>query len=88
MMTEEFKDILNEIQKRRSETQTIEIKAASKGCPKRLFDSLSSLSNQDDGGIIVFGVDEDNNYNETGVYDVQDLQKQINNQCLQMHPVI
>ena len=59
-----------------------------KGCPKRLYDTLSSFSNQDDGGIIIFGVDEEHGYQESGVYDAQDLQKKINEQCLQMEPVV
>lgn len=66
----------------------LEIKAAEQGCPKRLYDTLSSFSNQDDGGIIVFGVDEKENYNECGVYDPQDIQKKINEQCLQMEPAV
>lgn len=66
----------------------MEIKCAAKGCPRKLFDTLSSFSNQDDGGIIIFGVDEDNDFQETGVYDPQDLQKKVNSQCLQMQPVV
>lgn len=50
--------MLLEIQKNKFETRTLELKAAKEGCPKRLSDSLSSFSNQDDGGIIVFGIDE------------------------------
>ena len=88
MTTEEFKDILNLIQKQKTETQTMEIKAAADGCPKKLFDTLSGFSNQDDGGVIVFGVDEKQGFREVGVYDPQDLQKQVNNQCLQMDPVV
>ena len=53
-----------------------------------MYDSLSSFSNQDDGGIIIFGVDEKQNYKEVGVYDPQDIQKKINEQCLQMEPVV
>ena len=79
---------LNEIQASKCETQMLEIKAAEQGCPKRLYDTLSSFSNQDDGGIIVFGVDEKENYNECGVYDPQDIQKKINEQCLQMEPAV
>ncbi|MBO5196981.1 MAG: putative DNA binding domain-containing protein [Lachnospiraceae bacterium] len=88
MTTEEFSETLKRIQELKCETQTLELKCASKGCPKRLFDTLSSFSNQDDGGVIVFGVDEEHDYQETGVYDPQDLQKQINAQCLQMEPVV
>ena len=66
----------------------LELKAATKGCPRRLYDTLSSFSNQDEGGILIFGVDEQNDYDECGVYDPQDLQKKINEQCLQMEPVV
>ena len=88
MTPEEFNEKLNEIQKKKCECATLEIKAAAKGCPKRLYDTLSAFSNQDDGGMIVFGVDEEAGYLEQGVYDAQDLQKKINEQCLQMEPVV
>ena len=84
MINEELKDLLEEIQKMKCETQNLELKSAESECPKRLFDTLSSFSNQDDGGIIIFGVDEKQGYKETGVYDPQDIQKKINEQCLQM----
>ena len=88
MTTEELLEKLNLIQKMKCETQILELKAAEKGCPKRLYDSLSSFSNQDEGGVIVFGVDEEHDYKEVGVYDPQDIQKKINEQCLQMEPVV
>ena len=79
MTIEEFREKLNEIQKMKCETQILELKSAVQGCPKRLYDTLSGFSNQDDGGVIIFGIEEDKDYRETGVYDAQDLQKQINN---------
>ena len=88
MITEELIEKLNYIQKIKCETQTIELKSANQGCPKRLYDTLSSFSNQDEGGIIFFGIDEKQGYKEVGVYDVQDIQKKINEQCLQMEPVV
>ena len=88
MTTEELLEKLEIIQKLKCETSTLEIKSAEKGCPKHLYDSLSSFSNQDDGGIIVFGIDEKQDYKEVGVYDPQDIQKEINEQCLQMEPVV
>ena len=88
MTSEELYETLLTIQKMRCETQTLELKSAEYGCPKRLYDTLSSFSNQDDGGLIVFGIDEEKNYKETGVYDAQDIQKKINEQCLQMSPVV
>lgn len=88
MTTEELLEKLELIQKLKCETNTIEIKSAEKGCPKHLYDSLSSFSNQDDGGTIIFGVDEKQDYKEVGVYDPQDIQKKINEQCLQMEPIV
>lgn len=71
----------------RAESQTIELKAAKKGCPTRLYDTLSSFSNQNDGGILIFGIDE-KDYDVVGVYDAQDLMVQVNNQCKQMSPMV
>lgn len=88
MTTEELLDKLNLIQKMKCETSNLELKSAAQGCPKHLYDTLSSFSNQDDGGIIIFGVDEKLDYKEVGVYDAQDIQKKINEQCLQMEPVV
>ena len=88
MTAEELMRILDIIQKMKTETNTLELKSAEKGCPQHLYDSLSSFSNQDEGGIIIFGIDEKQDYKEVGVYDPQDIQKKINEQCLQMEPIV
>ena len=59
MLIEELIELANKICKQKAEEQTIELKSAQTGCPKRLYDTLSSFSNQDSGGILVFGIDED-----------------------------
>ena len=86
MTIEELKEKLKFIKKMKCETQNVELKSAKLGCPKKLYDTLSSFSNQDDGGIIIFGIDEEDDFNECGVYDAQDLQKRVNEQCIQMEP--
>lgn len=88
MQTEDLKKLVRNIHKIKCESQNIEAKAAEKGCPTRLFDTLSSFSNQDDGGIIVFGLDERDGFSLKGVYDVQDLQKKVTEQCKQMEPPV
>lgn len=88
MQTEMLKKLVSDIKVRKAESQTIELKAAVNGCPTRLFDTLSSFSNQDDGGIIIFGIDEKDHYAVKGVYDAQDLQKKITEQCKQMEPAV
>lgn len=88
MTPQELLEMLDEIQKNKCETRVLEIKAAHNDCPKRLYDTLSSFSNQDEGGTIIFGVDEKKGYEECGVYDAHDIQQQINNQCHQMEPPV
>ena len=58
MLPEELIDLAKSIQKLQAEAQTTEVKAAHGGCPTRLYDTLSSFSNQDSGGILVFGLNE------------------------------
>lgn len=88
MQAESLKKIVLDIKTLKTESQTIELKAATQGCPTKLFDTLSSFSNQDEGGIIIFGVDEADNYSIKGVYDAQDLQKKVTEQCKQMEPSV
>lgn len=88
MTLAELRELLTQVQNLHAETQTLELKSAARGCPTRLYDTLSSFSNQDEGGTILFGVDEQSGYAETGVYDAQDLVKHVTEQCNQMTPVI
>lgn len=88
MQAEELLALVKEIGRQKTEKQNIELKAAQKGCPSRIYDTLSSFSNQDCGGIIIFGVDENKDYEVVGVYDPQDLQKKVTEQCKQMEPMV
>ena len=88
MTTAELQELVEEIKKTKHESRTLEIKAARKGTPEKLYDTLSSFSNQDDGGVIIFGIDGKQGFKITGVYDVQDLEKEIAEQCEQMHPIV
>ena len=49
MQTEELIELVSDIRKIKSESQTLELKAAKINCPTKLFDTLSSFSNQDNG---------------------------------------
>lgn len=79
--------LVKRIQRIKSELPEVEAKAAADGCPK-IFDSLSSLANQSGGGVIIFGIDEENDFKTCGVYNADDLMVQITNQCQQMTPVL
>ena len=88
MQSEELAALAAKVQKLQCEMQNIEVKSAHKGCPTRLYDTLSSFSNQDDGGIILFGLDEETGFSTMGVYDAHDLQKKVTEQCKQMEPIV
>ena len=88
MQSEELLELINKIQHYKCEFQSIEVKAAKDGCPTKLYDSLSAFSNQDEGGIIIFGLDERLSFEAVGVYDIQDLQHKVAEQCKQMEPEV
>ena len=88
MQEEELVNLITKIQRRRCEGQQVEVKKAFSGCPTSLYDTLSSFSNQDTGGTIVFGLDEDAGFAVTGVYDAQDLQHRVSQQCREMEPIV
>jgi len=76
-------EVINSINKLRmfhTETNTIEAKSAKNGFPKKCYDTISSFSNRY-GGIIIFGLNENDNFKTEGVYDIYDLQKQISALC-------
>lgn len=86
MLQSELIELVKFIQKTRSESNSLEIKSAREGCPK-IYDTLSSFSNQSGGGTIVFGVDE-TDFSVCGVYDAADIQKKIMEQSIQMEPEV
>lgn len=47
MIETDLMELVENIQTLRAESQTLELKAAHQGCPKRLYDTISAFSNQD-----------------------------------------
>ena len=88
MLPEELRELAAKVRAQRAEAQFLEVKAAKDGCPKRLYDTLSGFSNQDSGGILIFGLDERAAFRAVGVYDLHDLQKKVTEQCNQMEPPV
>ena len=88
MVEKEFIELMKQIQTRGCEEQTTEVKAAHSGCPEKLYDTISSFSNQNSGGVFVFGLNEKEDFKKVGVYDAQDLQKKVMEYCEQMTPVV
>lgn len=88
MMPYELDMLIEKIRSHRCEMQNVEVKAAAKGTPERLYDTFSSFSNQTGGGILVFGLDEKNGFDPVGVYDAQELQAKVSSAALMMEPPV
>ena len=93
MNAEEILELIQELNEKQTETICIETKNAKAGKPEKYYDTISSFSNTI-GGVILFGVEEKKYRNKTsfevvGVYDANDLQKNITNLCsTEFEPVI
>ncbi|WP_081961856.1 ATP-binding protein [Bifidobacterium actinocoloniiforme] len=80
-------EVVKQVQRNQREGQIIEVKAAAEGTP-RVYDSLSSFSNQNEGGFILFGIDEGQDFTTTGVFAAQQLKKEVVGQGEAMTPVV
>ena len=87
MRNEEIKEIIENIKVAKAEDSNIELKSA-KGGPPKIYDTLSSFSNQNAGGVIIFGINEDKDFLVEGVYDAKNLIQDIISQCDEMEPTI
>lgn len=87
MKNDEIKRIIDNIRIMKAEDTNIELKSA-KGGPPKLYDTLSSFSNQNSGGIIICGIDEKNDFCIEGVYNAKALVDNIVDQCDDMEPKI
>lgn len=87
MQTKELINLIENLISLKTETNNIEFKKAKDGVPENLYDTFSSFSNTS-GGIIIFGVDEKNNYDICGITNPDIFQKKITEQSLMMEPKI
>ena len=80
MQENEIIEIIEYLKLYKTETNRIEAKSAINGFPKKCYDTISSFSNKR-GGIIIFGISEEKDFSVEGVYDLNDLQKQVSSLC-------
>lgn len=80
MFEEDVISAIKYMQNYQTETSSLEAKTADGGFPKKCYDTISAFSNKN-GGIIIFGLNENNGFIEQDVYDINDLQKQITSLC-------
>ncbi len=87
MTEEELVELVDRVVSLKTETNNIEFKKAKNGVPENLYDTFSSFSNTS-GGIIIFGIDEKDNYSVCGITNPDDFQKKITEQTRMMEPNI
>ena len=67
MTPNELKQLISEVQRRQSEFDHVEVKAARGGTPNRLHEPLSAFANRTGGGILLFGLDESTGLESVGL---------------------
>ncbi|MBM4147120.1 MAG: AAA family ATPase [Nitrospira sp.] len=77
MTQEELQELISEVQQHQSELDDMEVKSAHKGTPQRLYEPISAFANSTSGGVILFGLNEERNYEIVGVGDSQRLQEEV-----------
>lgn len=77
MTPEELRQLVADVQRRRSELDNVEVKAARGGTPRRLYEPLSAFANRTGGGVLLFGLDETKDFSIVGVGNVQRLQEEL-----------
>ncbi|CAB1055813.1 Uncharacterized protein BT3327 [Olavius sp. associated proteobacterium Delta 1] len=77
MKNRDLQSLISEIQSSKSESETVEVKTAHGGTPKRLYEVLSAFANRTGGGIILFGMNEVTDFSITGVGDTHRLIEEI-----------
>ena len=77
-MTEaELRRILDDLRQEQSDNLRYETKAAIVDFPASAAKTLCSFANMPGGGTILFGIDEKNNFEVTGVYDSKNCQNTL-----------
>ena len=64
-------ELVRAIQMGEFEDAQLEVKRAQKGLPQHLYETISAFTNHPEGGVIVLGVDEPQQFALTGIENVQ-----------------
>ncbi|MBC7692211.1 MAG: putative DNA binding domain-containing protein [Methylotenera sp.] len=88
-MTEgELKEIVSALRDIGTDHADVEAKACKVGFPKRLWETLSAFANTANGGIIILGLDEEDNFSICGVKEPRKVLQDFASLCDQMEPPI
>lgn len=88
MTEEELLALVDEVRRRQSELDAIEVKSGKGGVPKRLHEALSAFANRRGGGIILLGLDEARGFAVVGVSNPHRLQEEIGHVAGELEPIL
>ena len=88
MLSTELENLVLALRTHQADPQTVACVPARQEAPEEIYNLVSSFANQDEGGVVAFGVDEQADYEPVGVYAVLDLRQAIADQCAQMSPCV
>ena len=79
MTRKELLELIAEVTQHQCELDDVEVKSAQKGTPQRLYEAISAFANRTGGGVLLFGLNEDRNFDLCGVGDAHKIQEDISN---------
>ncbi len=88
MNAQDALDSVHAIQMGEFEDAQLEVKRGQKGLPQHLYETISAFANHPEGGVIVLGVDESQQFALTGVENVQSVLTELTDLASKMEPPI
>ncbi|MDR0945934.1 MAG: putative DNA binding domain-containing protein, partial [Bifidobacteriaceae bacterium] len=76
-MPRTWDDAIAELRRQGSDTEAVEAKAAGRGFPHTVAETISAFANRPGGGLIIFGLDESHGFAPAGVYNVAKCQQAV-----------
>jgi ATP-dependent DNA helicase RecG len=77
MTADDLRVLVLELRSRATELESVEVKSAHGGTPRRIYEALSSFANRTGGGVILFGLDEEHGFELVGVGNAHRLQEEL-----------
>lgn len=86
MTLDELQEMLINLRQVGADMNHVEVKRAEGGFPRRLWETLSAFANTSGGGVIILGIDEEHDFQVTGIRDPAHFQSSLASLCDQMEP--
>ncbi len=88
MTTAEVLELIETLRRVETDSTHIEAKRSESELPRRLWETLSALSNTPGGGVLILGLDELSGFKVVGVKNPKKLQSDLASLCAEMEPAV